>query len=73
MSLHLNPHDAALYATDTLRGRERHAFESHLARCERCRTDLDWMVEVTAALALVVEPVEPPRVLRERILEAARA
>lgn len=74
MRLRFEPHDAAgLYATNALSGRRRRSFELHVARCERCQADLVWLAETAAALALVVEPVEPPLSLRGRILAAARA
>jgi hypothetical protein len=68
------PHDAAgLYATGALWHRRRRAFEVHVTRCRRCQADLEWLAEAAAALALVVEPIEPPPFLRARILAAARA
>lgn len=74
MRLRFEPHDAAgLYATSTLSGRRRHSFELHAAQCERCQADLVWLAETAAALALAVEPIEPPPSLRGRILAAARA
>jgi hypothetical protein len=74
MRLRFEPHDAAgLYATSALSGRRRHSFELHAAQCERCQADLVWLAETAAALALAVEPIEPPPSLRGRILAAARA
>ncbi len=74
MRLRFEPHDAAaLYATNTLSSRRRRSFERHVNECDRCRADLVWLAETAAALALVVEPVEPPPSLRGRILAAARA
>jgi predicted anti-sigma-YlaC factor YlaD len=68
------PHDAAgLYAGDALTKPQRRSVEVHAARCKRCRTDLDCLADLATALALVVEPIEPPRFLRGRILAAARA
>lgn len=74
MRLRFEPHDAAaLYATNALSDGQRRSFEAHAACCSRCRTDLDCVTDVAAALALAVEPVEPPFFLRGRILAAARA
>ena len=74
MRLRFEPHDAAgLYATNALRGRRRRSFELHVAQCDRCQADLVWLAETAAVLALVVEPIEPPRALRGRVLAAARA
>lgn len=72
--MHKDPHHgAALYATDTLRGRERRAFEAHLAHCQRCQTDFRRLAETAIVLAVEIEPIEPPPGLRERILAGARA
>jgi len=74
MRLHFEPHDAAaLYATNAPSSRRRRSFERHVNECDRCRADLVWLAETAAALALVVEPIEPPPSLRGRILAAARA
>ena len=68
------PHDAAgLYATGALSRGRRRAFEFHVTQCRRCQADLEWLAEPAAALALVVEPIDPPPFLRGRILAAARA
>ncbi|MDQ2969199.1 MAG: zf-HC2 domain-containing protein [Actinomycetota bacterium] len=74
MRLRFEPHAAAgLYATNALSGRRRRSFERHVAHCERCQANLHWLAETAAALALVVEPIEPPPSLRGRILAAALA
>jgi anti-sigma-K factor RskA len=61
------------YALDALDSDEMRVYEAHLASCERCRHELGAFSEVAGALALAVEPAEPPPELRRRILEGARA
>jgi anti-sigma-K factor RskA len=63
----------APYALDALDPDEREEFERHLAECEQCRTQLADLEEAATALAYAAEGPEPPRELRERILEAASA
>src|SRR5262245_34202519 len=66
-------HDlTAAYALDALDADERHAYEEHLAGCERCRSDLAELGETVGALGLAVEGPAPPEALRDRILVAAR-
>jgi anti-sigma factor RsiW len=61
----------AAYALDALDEREAGEYESHLARCERCREQLNEFREAAAALAYAVETPQPPPELRERILVQA--
>ncbi len=62
-------HDsAASYALHALDADERSAFESHLEGCTRCLEAVTGLQEAAAALALDVEPREPPPELRARIL-----
>ncbi len=63
----------AAYALDALDAADREAYEGHLAGCTRCQDDLAELTVVAGALAYAVEPVSPPPLLRDRILEAARA
>lgn len=66
-------HDlVAPYALDALDEDERASFERHLASCDQCSAQLGDLQEATTALAYAAEGPEPPRELRERILEAAR-
>jgi anti-sigma-K factor RskA len=60
--------DLAAYALDALVGDERQAFEDHLASCDRCLTELRWLVPAVDVLPAAVEQLEPPPRLRERIL-----
>jgi anti-sigma factor RsiW len=61
----------ALYALDALDEPDRQLFESHLARCERCRANIAGLTAIASSLALAIAPVPPPVRLRARILEAA--
>jgi anti-sigma-K factor RskA len=61
----------AAYALDALDERETAEYESHLARCERCREQLNEFREAAAALAYAVEAPQPPPELRDRILVQA--
>jgi anti-sigma-K factor RskA len=63
----------AAYALDALADDERHAYEEHLASCERCREEVAELSLAAASLAYASEPVAPPPNLRGRILDAARA
>jgi anti-sigma-K factor RskA len=67
------PHDlTAAYALDALDPVEVREYESHLARCERCREELAALRDATASLAYAAPAPVPPPALRERILEQAR-
>src|SRR5690349_9760843 len=67
-------HDlTAAYALDALDERERETYEEHLARCERCRAELEGLQPSVAALAYAPEAAAPSPALRGRILDAARA
>jgi anti-sigma-K factor RskA len=62
----------AAYALGVLDDDERRAYETHLAGCEQCQTDLAELRETVGALALAVEPATPPEDLRGRVLTAAQ-
>jgi anti-sigma-K factor RskA len=69
-----DPHDLlAAYALDALDDDERERFERHLADCEECREQLAMLREPVAALAYAAEGPVPPKELRDRIIEGARA
>jgi anti-sigma-K factor RskA len=69
-----DPHDLlAAYALDALDEDERERFETHLAGCEECIEQLALLREPVAALAYAAEGPVPPRELRDRIVEGARA
>lgn len=67
-------HDlTAAYALDALDPDEAREYEAHLARCERCRSELAAMSETAGALAYATEgPALSPE-LRARILQQARS
>ena len=60
--------DVAAYALGALADDEARRFEAHLSTCELCRTDLDGLRPVVAALPAAVDPVDPPRALKRRIM-----
>jgi hypothetical protein len=64
---------AAGYALGSLDQQERKALEEHLRSCRGCAQLVAELRPVAGALPLVVEQVEPPPALRERILSAATA
>jgi anti-sigma-K factor RskA len=69
-----DPHDLlAAYALDALDDDERERFEAHLADCEECTEQLALLREPVAALAYAAEGPVPPKELRGRIIEGARA
>ena len=59
------------YALDALDAADTRAYESHLARCERCRDELAALSEAAGALAYATEAPGPPAELRARILQQA--
>jgi anti-sigma-K factor RskA len=69
-----DPHDLlAAYALDALDDDERERFERHLPDCEECSEQLALLREPVAALAYAAEGPVPPKELRDRIIEGARA
>ena len=69
-----DPHDLlAAYALDALDDDERERFERHLPDCEECTEQLALLREPVAALAYAAEGPVPPKELRDRIIEGARA
>jgi anti-sigma-K factor RskA len=65
--------ELAAYALGALEPGEAAALERHLAGCEACRTELDWLRPAVQLLPESVERVEPPRELREGLMEQVRA
>ena len=65
--------DLAAYLLGTLDQGDAVAIEEHLAGCERCRSDLEWLRPAAEELATSVPQLDPPRRLRRRTLAAARA
>jgi anti-sigma-K factor RskA len=69
-----DPHDLlAAYALDALDADERERFERHLDDCAECTEQLALLDEPVAALAYAAEGPVPPKELRDRIIEGARA
>jgi anti-sigma-K factor RskA len=69
-----DPHDLlAPYALDALDDDERERFERHLEDCAECTEQLALLREPVAALAYAIEGPVPPKELRDRIIEGARA
>lgn len=69
-----NVHElTAAYALDALDADEAGAYEAHLGRCERCRSELAALSEAAAELAWAVDTPPPPARLRGAILDAAAA
>jgi anti-sigma factor ChrR (cupin superfamily) len=64
---------AGLYVLGSLAETEAKLFEAHAAECPECAAELEAMQRVVGDLARAVEPVPPPKGLRERILAAARS
>lgn len=64
---------APAYVLGALEPDERRAFESHLAECERCASDVRSLSRVTAGLDQSVPQVTPRAALRDRVLLAVGA
>jgi anti-sigma-K factor RskA len=64
---------SAAYALDALDPAEGREFERHLAHCAECREHVAAFQEAAAGLAHGAPAPEPPRELRARILQLARA
>jgi len=62
---------SAAYALDALDSEDARAYETHLARCERCREELAELSDAAGALAYGTETPVPPPELRARILQQA--
>src|SRR5262249_57070105 len=52
---------------------EQAEVRAHLAVCDQCAAEVRTLRPVVDALALTVEPVEPPASVRQRILSATAA
>jgi anti-sigma-K factor RskA len=60
--------DIAAYLLGSLEPSEAAEMEQHLAACEECRTELEWLRPAAQVLPESVEKVEPPARLRSRII-----
>ena len=65
--------EAALYALGALAGKERDAFEAHLATCAECAAEVRALDGVVTALPYATPLVDAPASLRARVLTAAGA
>lgn len=65
--------ELAPYLLGALEPGEAAALEQHLAGCEECRTELEWLRPAVQVLPETVDPVEPPAELRQRIFEQVGA
>jgi anti-sigma-K factor RskA len=63
----------AAYALGALGPDEAVALERHLEGCKRCRAELARLAPALQALPEAVEPLEPPRALRDRLMAEVRA
>lgn len=60
--------ELAAYLLGALEPGEAAALEQHLAGCEQCRAELEWLRPAVQTLPEAVEPTEPPAGLRARIM-----
>lgn len=67
-----NDDHAILSALDLLEGEDLAAWNAHRSGCAECRAAEDDARATAALLAFAVDPVEPPRDLRQRVLDRAR-
>jgi anti-sigma factor RsiW len=65
--------DLAAWMLGALEETEAETFERHLAGCERCRTDLNWLRPAVDTLPASVTQVSPPPRLRGRLLGIVRS
>jgi anti-sigma-K factor RskA len=65
--------DIAAYLLGSLEPGEAAEMEQHLAACEECRTELEWLRPAAQVLPESVEKVEPPAQLRSRIMGEVEA
>jgi anti-sigma-K factor RskA len=65
--------DLAAWMLGALTVEEAERFEQHLAGCERCRADLDWLRPAVDAVPASVTQLAPPPRLRGRLLGTVRS
>ena len=65
--------DLAAYLLGALEPGEAAVLERHLAGCEECRTELEWLRPAVQLLPESVERVEPAPRLRQNLMEQVRA
>jgi anti-sigma-K factor RskA len=75
--MNVNEHEQrdelAAYLLGALEPGEAAALERHLAGCEGCRTELEWLRPAVQLLPESVERVEPAPRLRQNLMEQVRA
>lgn len=64
--------DLAAWMLGALEEPEAQALEAHLAGCERCRTDLNWLGPAVDVIPASVTPIAPPPRLRGALLGIVR-
>jgi Anti-sigma-K factor rskA/Putative zinc-finger len=64
--------DVGAYLLGALPGRDREAFERHVAGCADCREDVERLRPAADALPRSVEPLAPPASLKASLMEAVR-
>jgi anti-sigma-K factor RskA len=65
--------DLAAWMLGALEEIEAKRFEEHLAGCERCRTDLEWVRPAVDSIPASVTQIPPPPRLRGRLLGTVRS
>ena len=65
--------DIAAYLLGALEPGQAAEMEQHLAACEECRSELEWLRPAVRVLPESVERVEPPALLRSRIMGEVEA
>lgn len=65
--------EVAAYVLGALEPEQATALERHAEDCERCRAEIRWLMPAVRALPESVEPIEPPRELRSRVMSEVRA
>lgn len=65
--------EVAAYLLGALEPGEAAEMEQHLAACEECRDDLEWLRPAALMLPESVERVEPPAQLRSRVMGEVEA
>jgi anti-sigma-K factor RskA len=65
--------ELAAYLLGALEPGEAAELERHLAGCEECRTELEWLRPAVQLLPESVQRVEPPAELRESLMTQVRA
>ena len=64
--------ELAAWALGALDDEEAEEFQRHLATCEKCRTDLNWLRPAIDTLPASVTQIAPPPRLRGRLLGTVR-